>query len=231
MGQAVAGDRLLYRALLASLALHLALIAFIPPLAQLSGAQNVETVSFIRVVKIQLRTPPPMPREMPAAAPVRSTVVRVSHVKRAATAIHTFSRSIAHASPQPERAPIVAPAQPGGTTASQGSGTVVAPSASPAQSDADQSSRQAVGGYMPLGADEPSPVLDPAVRKALVALGVHVTLTVTVDSAGKTEDVSFAPPLDENIEQQIRSMLASASWDPAVCGGGITCEGQATIKL
>jgi hypothetical protein len=232
MGQAVAGDRLLYRALVASLALHLVLIVFIPPLAQLSGNQSVETLSFVRIVQIHVRTPPPPPpHELPAAAPVRAPVPRVSHVRRAASAIHTISRTVVHASPQAQRAPIVAAAEPGGAVSSKGAGSTVAPSAPPQENSEGEPSRQAVGGYMPLGADEPAPVLDPAVHKALTALGVHVTLTVTVDSSGHTEDVSFEPPIDQNIEQQIRTMLASASWDPAVCGGGVTCEGQATIKL
>jgi hypothetical protein len=232
MGQAVAGNRLLYRALLASLAIHIVVIALIPPLAQLSGTQSVQTLSFVRIVQVQIRTPEPPPHELPAMAPVRAAVPRVSRVRRAASAIHAISRTIQHATPQPQRAPLVAAAEPGGSMASQGSGTTVTtPSSTPNQNNAGEPARQEVGGYMPLGADEPTPVLDPAVRKALVGLGVHVTLTVTVDSTGRTEDVSFEPPLDQGVEQQIRSMLASASWDPAVCGGGVTCEGQATIKL
>jgi hypothetical protein len=83
---------------------------------------------------------------------------------------------------------------------------------------------------MPLGVSD-TPVLDPSVRKALLALGVHVRLTITVDSAGRTKNVAFQPPLDASVEEQIRTLLASASWDPAVCGGGMTCEGQATITL
>jgi hypothetical protein len=90
---------------------------------------------------------------------------------------------------------------------------------------------QSVGGMMPLGANEPVPVLDPSVQKSLAALGVHVTLTVTVDVNGRTKDVIFTPPVDPQIEEKIRAMLASASWDPAVCGAGLACEAAATIKL
>jgi hypothetical protein len=32
-------------------------------------------------------------------------------------------------------------------------------------------------------------------------------------------------------KSRIQSLLADASWDPAVCGGGIACEGTATIRL
>jgi hypothetical protein len=60
---------------------------------------------------------------------------------------------------------------------------------------------------------------------------VHVTLLVTVDEDGHTERVVFQPPLDTQTEQAIQQMLASANWDAAVCGGGVSCEGTATIKL
>jgi hypothetical protein len=43
--------------------------------------------------------------------------------------------------------------------------------------------------------------------------------------------VVFQPSLDPQTENRIRSLLADASWDPAVCGGGVACEAQATIKL
>ncbi|MGC2129858.1 MAG: hypothetical protein WA629_07150, partial [Candidatus Aquilonibacter sp.] len=104
------------------------------------------------------------------------------------------------------------------------------PSAIPPAAQGEVASRQAIGGYMPLGVSD-MPVLDPSVRRALLALGVHVRLTITVDSAGHTKNVAFQPPLDAGVEDQIRSLLASASWDPAVCGGGMTCDGQATITL
>ncbi|MGB9650580.1 MAG: hypothetical protein WCB01_02135, partial [Candidatus Cybelea sp.] len=85
--------------------------------------------------------------------------------------------------------------------------------------------------YLPFGAQQPDPVLDPDVRKQLDALGAHVTLIVTVGEDGRTENVSFRPPVDPQLETRIRSLLADASWDPAVCGGGVSCEAQATIKL
>ena len=87
------------------------------------------------------------------------------------------------------------------------------------------------GGYLPFGAEQPDPVLDPAVRKQLDALGAHVTLVVTVGDDGRTEDVVFDPPIDPQLETRIRSLLADASWDPAVCGGGVSCQAQTTIKL
>jgi hypothetical protein len=87
------------------------------------------------------------------------------------------------------------------------------------------------GGYMPFGAEQPVPVLDPNVLKQLDAIGVHATLTVTVGEDGKTKSVDFAPSLDVATTSKIQALLADANWDPAVCGGGIACEGTATIKL
>ncbi len=86
-------------------------------------------------------------------------------------------------------------------------------------------------GYLPFGAEQPDPVLDPNIVRQLSALGVHVTLVVTVGDDGRTESVAFQPPLDPSLEGRIRSLLADANWDPAVCGGGVACEGHATIKL
>ena len=49
------------------------------------------------------------------------------------------------------------------------------------------------GGYLPFGAEQPDPVLDPGVRKELASLGVHVTLVVTVGEDGKTKTIEFQP--------------------------------------
>jgi hypothetical protein len=69
------------------------------------------------------------------------------------------------------------------------------------------------------------------VRKQLDALGTHVTVLVMVGEDGRTESVYFDPPIDPQLENRIRTLLADATWDPAVCGGGVACEGRATIKL
>jgi hypothetical protein len=84
---------------------------------------------------------------------------------------------------------------------------------------------------MPFGAEQPVPVLDPVVLKQLTALGVHLTLTVTVGDDGKTKTVAFDPSIDDPMKSRIQGLLADASWDPAVCGGGVACEGTATIRL
>jgi hypothetical protein len=84
---------------------------------------------------------------------------------------------------------------------------------------------------MPLGESNP-PTLDPGVRDKLARLiQTHVTLIVVVGEDGRTKSVQFSPPLDASTEDAMRALLADAAWDPAVCGGGVSCEGSATIRF
>jgi hypothetical protein len=74
--------------------------------------------------------------------------------------------------------------------------------------------------------------LDPGVRSQLQKIvSGHVTLIVTVGEDGHTKRVVFEPPIDPAAERDIQAILAQANWDAAVCGGGVTCDGVATIKL
>ena len=233
MTNALTGDRLLARAFLASLALHLALFAILPALiaAQVPGA---ETLSFVRIVQLREIHPAPRPpRSVAATAPRPAVIPRVTP-ERNAVALTPRRVVIDRAVPPIPRAP-VAPAIHPGTNKTDVAAT--APPVVATKQPQNQSEQQPpavqpqVGGMMPLGAEDPVPVIEPAARQALVALGVHVTLTVDVDERGRVTSVTFAPPLDPSLEERIRSMLASASWDPAFCGAGIACEGKATIKL
>lgn len=224
-------NRLLYRALLASLALHVLLLAFIPPLASIEGGQSVELLSFVRVQTVHIVTPKPKIEPLAKAA-LQGPMPTVSHAHVPTVALRPVAHATASAAPLRQVAPVLGSAQPGSIAAMTHAPLTPNPSATPGTPEqSDTANRQAVGGYMPLGADEPVPILDPAVRKELLALGVHVTLTIVVDSTGHTKSVAFEPPLDEGVEKQIRSLLASAQWDAAVCGAGMTCEAQATIKL
>src|SRR5262249_38607624 len=128
-------------------------------------------------------------------------------------------------------APVVGESQVGTGTAAKATQTEPQPSATPAERSVASVGSHETGGYLPFGAQQPDPVLDPSVLKQLGALGIHVTLVVTVNEDGKTENIDFVPPIDPRTEKQIQSMLADAAWDPAVCGGGVSCEGHATIKL
>ena len=229
MGHAVSHNRLLYLALSASLALHLVLLALIPPFANLESTQNLELLSFVRIQTVRIQTPAPRPQPHRAAAPVHAVLPVLSVARAAAPAPRPVSQRVTRPSHQQAAAPVQASAVQSGGATTQPAVTVAPASAMPQNAPAE-TSRQPVGGYEPLGVND-TPVLDPAVRKALVALGVHVTLTITVDGNGRTKHVAFSPPLDPSVEQQIQTLLATASWDPAVCGGGMTCEGQTTITL
>lgn len=233
MTHALTGDRLLARAFLASLALHLALFAILPALIA-SEVPGAETFSFVRVVELREIHPAPRPpHSVAATAPHPAVVPHVTpaHKSVARTQRHVF---VDKAVPRLARA-APAPAIRPGTDKTDVSPTAppVVETAQPANEHEQQPPAQQpqVGGMMPLGAEDPVPVLEPAARQALAALGVHVTLTVDVDERGRVTSVSFAPPLDPAMEERIRTMLASASWDPAFCGAGIACEGKATIRL
>ena len=87
------------------------------------------------------------------------------------------------------------------------------------------------GGYLPFGARQAEPVIDARTARRLRALGLHATMTVRVDGNGRVLALSFAPPVDAASRTRVFALLAVASWDPAVCGGGIPCTGETTIRL
>jgi hypothetical protein len=219
---------------LASLALHALAALLIPALAFLpSSAPPVETVSFVRVTHIVIMPKPTSQPQPRPAAPHKKVTVVVSN------AVHIEMAKVQSrhtASPPPVVSNVLAAAPTVADEQKTGSGTGVgtpAPqvTATPFAREVASVGNHSAGGYMPFTAQQPDPVLDPGVRKQLDGLGIHVTLVVTVNEDGKTEQVVFQPPIDPRLEKQIESLLADASWDPAVCGGGISCEGQATIKL
>ncbi|HLI96407.1 MAG TPA: hypothetical protein VKT72_10010 [Candidatus Baltobacteraceae bacterium] len=242
------GNRLLWRALAASLGLHLLLALFLPVwTTQVSaGLQPIEAISFSHVVRVEI--------ERPKAASLPSAVQRTTHRASVVSFAHTRPelttnkrkptvRPTAESGPKGDRAaaprllasqhsPMYARPAVSAQIASQQAApapspqpaTTVAPRAIAGEGENDR------GGVLPLGAMQ-DPVLDPTVRVQLEKLAVHVTLIVTVGEDGHTKRVEFQPPLDSQTEQQIESMLASANWDAAVCGGGVSCEGTATIKL
>lgn len=220
---------------LASLALHVLAALLIPALAFLpSSAPPVETISFVRVTHIVIiPKPTPHPQPRPAAPHQHETVVvsNTVHVELA----HVQTRRTS--SPPPIISNVQAAAPTVASEQQVGAGSAADASAAPVATATPQARLVAsvgghsTGGYMPFTAQQPDPVLDPGVLKQLGSLGVHVTILVTVNEDGKTEHVAFQPPIDPALEKQIESLLADAAWDPAVCGGGISCEGRATIKL
>lgn len=214
-------QRLMGIALGGSLLLHAICAFLIPPLTSRPSLDPVETISFARVRPLQIVHHPVAVRK----ATPRPT--RVAHT--VLTTIGPGPAQQPHEPPiQAARVASVAIAQavvgkpspmPQPTTPA----TVAQQTAPPAQPVA--------GGYMPFGADEPDPVLDPKSLKQLQALGVHVTLIVTVGDDGKTKSVDFHPPLGPQLEAQVRALLVAANWDPAYCGGGVPCQKDASITL
>jgi hypothetical protein len=233
MSEAAGARERMGQATLVSLSIHVLAALAIPALAWTVATTPVETVSFTHILHIEIkppRAPHPPPRALAPRHEAKATLNFANRVHLVATRPHhraTPDRALASSAPA---APAVAMVQQAGSGAANGA---AAPDATPspaAPAVASVGSRQ-TGGYLPFGAEQPDPVLDPSVRKALQGIGAHVTLIVTVGDDGKTQTVVFDPPIDPALESRIRALLADASWDPAVCGGGVACQGQATIKL
>ncbi len=243
------GNRLLWRALAASLGLHLVLALFLPVwTAQFSGGlQPVEAISFAPIMRVEMQRP--SAKSLPAALPRtmhRAPNVSFAHSRAELTAPRR--KPAAHPVTQtgPSGQVAAAPklvaqrhtplyARPAATADVSTEQAAPAPSPQPQASQAQQTvngiGQNDRGGVLPPGYYQ-APVLDPGIRAQLAQrFGVHVTLVVTVDEDGHTKAVQFQPPLDAQTERAIETMLASATWDAAVCGGGVSCEGTATIKL
>jgi len=243
-------NRLMQRALIASLAAH-ALFALFFPLwirQQAEGLQPIETLSFAHLVRLEIQHP--ATHAPPAAMPRtshRARVVTFAHVRSELSAPShrpkTVARPIAGAvgmraaAPKLVKAQQAAPLYARAPSSAEPVAEVRNTSPATPQPAADVGEHEVTGanadrgGVLPLGAAQ-DPVLDPHVLTTLQQkVGVHVTLLVTVGEDGRTKHVSFDPQLDAQTERTIESILADADWDAAVCGGGVSCEGTATIRL
>ena len=240
------------RAFAVSLAIHIA-VAFIIPLwpAQLSpGPEAVETLSFAHVAHIHIEKHAdarPLPVAMPKTKK-RSPVVSFERKHSELSAKNRNPRSrptpvngpqgLTAAAPRdvPQNRPVPLVARVPGVQPPKDQTLQRAPGPSPnpqgtSEVEMSGSGTNDRGGVSPFGAAQP-PVLDPRVKMALLQrFNVHVVLLVTVGDDGRTKKIEFHPPLDDATQRAIQAMLANASWDAAVCGGGISCEGVATIKL
>jgi hypothetical protein len=229
------------RALAASFAIHVLVALLLPSWqsAQSSPSQPIEVVSFARLTRLRI-----VPAVTPAAA-----VARPEHRKPATqpfvaprqsqsasrkrhAADHARKYAVARAAPIPA-APSTA-AQPIAPAAAQPrarSTPAAIATATPAPTPSPQSGMRVGTGIMPLGATQ-DPVLAPDTLAMLQQrFTVHTTLLITVGEDGRTKKIQFSPPIDAGIERAIEAALAQASWDAAVCGGGVSCEGTARIKL
>jgi hypothetical protein len=225
--------RLITAAVILSLLVHSLVALVIPAMAWTeSTAAPFETISFVHIAHIEVAQHHTAHQAPRALAPEKTVTPVVHFVTHRELAKITGRRPVlmphaltANRSSAPS---IAANSQAGSAT---GAGTSPPqPAATPAHAVSTVDNHDD-GGYMPFGAEQPDPVLDPGILKQLAALGVHVTLIVTVGDNGKTKNIVFQPNVDPAVESRIQSLLSDASWDPAVCGGGIACEGQATIKL
>ncbi len=245
------GNRLLRGALVASLGLHLLLALVLPKWmpAQSGGPQPVEALTFARVIRVQTERLAPASR--PTAVPdttkraakvsfarrrheltanTHKPLVRPTAVNGPLGTVASAPHHIAAHRPAPLLAQAPATSVPVATTqsASQRTPQPEATISSHAMEGAGVADR---GGVLPLGAAQ-DPVLDPSALQLLQKrVSVHVTLKVTVGEDGHLKHVDFQPPIDAQLERQIEQILADANWDAAVCGGGVSCEGVATIKL
>ena len=221
-------------ALLGSLILHAIGAYLFPAFSHLSAMVPVETISFVKIKRVEIEHRATAPSKPQAAKTKVALVPRVP-----ATPAPTKHDKASNQTPPPYVPP--ASQQPS-TALTVAKDTQTAPPQPPqptpratASADAREvtttTTRHVASGYMPFGAAEPVPVLDPGARHQLEALNVHVTILVIVSDDGHTKSVRFMPPLDKVLEGQIQMLLASANWDPAYCGGGIPCEASATIKL
>jgi hypothetical protein len=234
MAAAALGARARFgRATAGSVGIHLLAALAIPALAWTSSTSlPVETISFSHIVHITI-TPPrvaaPAPRAIAPQHSIRPKIT-FANIRLVARSPHPRASHDPVVATNAPAAPAVGMVQRAGQANTGGSVTPNA-TASPAVRAVASVGEHQIGGYLPFGAEQPEPVLDPSVRKQLDALGVHVTLVIAVGDNGRTENIVFSPPLDPQVESRIRSLLADASWDPAVCGGGVSCEASATIKL
>lgn len=212
-------------ALGASLALHLVLLALIPSLVAVrSRRPSVATLSFARIARIELARAPrtPQPRRRP---PQRVTAPVLPHPVSA----KARPRPIPSSQP-PARLVAVAPVAASPSPLPSASPGPVA-TASPIPVRLASTERLDRGGYLPFGVRQAEPVLDARTARRLRALDLHATMTVRVDGNGRVLALTFAPPVDAASRTRVLALLADASWDPAVCGGGLPCTGETTIRL
>jgi hypothetical protein len=225
--------RFLTAAVLVSLLVHGLVALGIPGMAWTeSTAAPFETISFVHIAHIEVAQHRAAHRAPRALAPEKSVAPAVHFVTHHELAKTTGRRPavMPHAvTANRSTAPTVAADSQAGSPTGTGTDPPQ-PAATPAHAVSTVGNHDD-GGYMPFGAEQPDPVLDPGIQKQLAALGVHVTLIVTVGEDGKTKNVVFQPVLASALEARIQSLLSDANWDPAVCGGGVACEAQATIHL
>src|SRR5579863_2328138 len=165
-------------ALFTSIALHVLIAMMIPALVVLNGEDtSIQTITFARLIPTRITTPRPIEHPVAAVAPVAAPATRIVKHKPAPSQSNVRMPTQTNKGAV-SQAPLVAANSQSGS-ASERSGTAAAEATPQAQNSTDVTHREP-GGYMPLGAEQPVPVLDPAVRDQLKQMNVHVTLVITV---------------------------------------------------
>ncbi|MDQ6929695.1 MAG: hypothetical protein M3126_03380 [Candidatus Eremiobacteraeota bacterium] len=239
-------DRRLGNALAASLVLHAFFALFFPLYASHSAQapDAVTTISFQKIAHVSVRVPAPHPVVARASVVVPKSVLhpRPKRPHPAKPHASALRRPVRHSILAPAKAPSVAAAAPAKDVAAQPalgtSASATAPPLAAAQPNVQPQSNAAnvrgpaeTGGHGPFLASQ-DPMLEIGARQELQRrFKMNLTLVVVVSEDGKTQAVEFHPPVGPEVEKQIRDILADARWDVAICGGGIACEGKATIKL
>jgi len=241
-------------ALYLSLGLHVIAALFFPAFATAPAptTETMTTISYQRVQHVALQSRPTAPHSVaalnakrvalphivkrrttapthkaPATKPRRHVAVKPT--PGAVTQTQRFAVGVPSASPVPETPAPVAVTK----TAAP---SIAAPSAVPAPPQERREVPNARGAGARSGIGMFGETQDPALEKPIMdqllrRFKINVTLIVTVGDDGRTKQIEFHPPVTPAVENQIRTLLADANWDPALCGGGIACEGKATIKL
>ncbi|MBV9148980.1 MAG: hypothetical protein JO024_03880 [Candidatus Eremiobacteraeota bacterium] len=241
-------------ALYVSLGLHGIAALFFPTFATAPAAtvETMTTISYQRVQHVALQSRPTAPHSVAALNAKRVVLPHI--VRQRATAPTHKARATKphrHAVPKPtpgaatqtqrfavggpSASPVPATPAPVALTRTTAP-SIAAPSAAPAPPQEHREIPNAHGSGTRSGIGMFGEIQDPALAKPVMdqllrRFKLNVTLIVTVGDDGRTKQIEFHPPITPAVENQIRTLLADANWDPALCGGGIACEGKATIKL
>ncbi len=233
-------DRRLGTALAGSVILHALFALFVPQFAMSPSPapESVETISFKKIQHVSVRMAPAAaarPNVVLAHATPRPVMPPASHAKNKAPALRRSAHATAVHTPGAAQARPAVVAGANTPVPSQEPVQAATPAAV-ARKDTEQPTAASHGTTESGGSGILGVYQDPVLERSAVddlhrRFKVDLTLVVVVGDDGKTKSVEFHPPLGPDTEKQIRELLADAHWDTALCGGGLACEGTATIKL
>ncbi|MBV8688994.1 MAG: hypothetical protein JOZ59_02700 [Candidatus Eremiobacteraeota bacterium] len=237
-----------------SLALHAVAALLFPALAPVPAPapETLTTISYQRVQRVALQSRPTAPHATAALSAKRVVLPKIVRSRatapaRKAPALKPRRHAAAKPTPgaiaqrrtftvgAPSASPVPSTPAPVAVTKTAAP-SIAAPSSAPAPAQQRREIPNAHGSGARSGIGMFGEVQDPALEKPVMdqlmrRFKLNLTLIVTVGDDGRTKQIEFHPPVTPVVENQIRSLLVDANWDPALCGGGIACEGKATIKL